>query len=167
MNDQMRRLPILRKARGIPLLVILAIVPQRAAEIVVREEQLFRGILVQGAEDTVVGDEGFELAAEGVALDPVDHEAAVGGAEGDGAGGVDVREVGGDVFEAFDEIDVWTAAPVVLNAVLEVHAIAGRAGGIGSYHDVAGFGKDSRVPTCGPAFVPHTLRLYSCLLALC
>lgn len=53
--------------------------------------------------------EGFEFSSKRVALDPVDHVAAVRGASGDTVGGVDVGEsaVGGvDVFPTQDEIVV-------------------------------------------------------------
>jgi len=93
-----------------------------------------------------VGYEGFEFSAQGVSLDPVYHVTAVAGAEGDGASGVDVRKVGFDVFEAFYEVDVRTAAPVVLDPVLEGHAVSGTAGLIRSYHYIALLRKDGGVP---------------------
>ena len=70
-HDELRRGPLAREARGVPLLVALAVLPEGAAEVVDGEEELLRRPLVQGAEDAVVADEGLELATQGVALDPV------------------------------------------------------------------------------------------------
>lgn len=94
-----------------------------------------------------------------MALNPVDHEAAVRGTEGYGAGGVDVGEVGFDVFEAFDQIDVWTATPILFDAVLECHAVACAAGWVGSYDNVTLLCVDEGVPAGGPGFSPGSLRL--------
>lgn len=123
------------------------------------EEKFFGTVLVESGEDAVVGDEGFEFATERVSLDPVYHVTAVGGAEGDGAGGVDVGEVGFDVFEAFYQVGVRTATPVVLDAVLEGHSVACTTCWVGSYDDVALFGENGWIPASGPSFVPGSLWL--------
>lgn len=46
-----------------------------AGEVVVDEVEFVGRELVHGAEDAVVGDDGAQVAAEGVALDPVGHVA--------------------------------------------------------------------------------------------
>jgi len=48
----------------------VGVVPGSAAEIVQGEVEFFGGEHVGAAEDAVVADEGFEFAAEVVALDP-------------------------------------------------------------------------------------------------
>jgi hypothetical protein len=53
----------------------LRVVPGRAAEVVEGEVELVGGELAAGeAGDAVVADEGFEFAAEVVALDPIRGE---------------------------------------------------------------------------------------------
>jgi len=81
-----------------------------------------------------------------MALDPVDHIAAVAGAKSNCAGGVDVGEIFLDVFESFYEVFVGAASPVVADSVLERHAVASTTCGIGSYYDVALLGEDGWVP---------------------
>lgn len=70
----MGRRPVRDVLRRIPFLVTGAVFPKGAAEIVVWEEELFRGDLVECAKDAVVGYECAEFAAQGVALDPLGKE---------------------------------------------------------------------------------------------
>lgn len=70
-DDELRRGPLGQEPRRVPFLVALAILPERAAEVVDGEEKLLGRPLAQRAEDAVVADECLELAAQGVALDPV------------------------------------------------------------------------------------------------
>lgn len=63
--------PVVGESRGIPFLVHLAVLPERTSKVVLGEEELFRLDLVERAEDTVVADDGLELASEIVSLDPV------------------------------------------------------------------------------------------------
>lgn len=63
--------PLVEKLGGIPFLVAFPVFPEVAAEVVDGEEKLLGRVLVQGAEDAVVADESLELAAQGVALDPI------------------------------------------------------------------------------------------------
>jgi hypothetical protein len=49
---------------------VVGVVPGSAAELVEGEVEFFGGQHVGAAEDAVVADEGFEFAAERVALDP-------------------------------------------------------------------------------------------------
>lgn len=55
-------------------------------------------------------NQGLELAAERVPLDPVDHEATEARAGGDAVVGIDVGDVVADVFPALDEVDVGGSA---------------------------------------------------------
>ena len=71
MDDQLRRRPLVDMACGIPLLVPLSVLVQSPLEVVDRKEELVRVPLGRDAEAAVVADEGFEFAAEGMALDPV------------------------------------------------------------------------------------------------
>lgn len=68
---QLRRRPLAREPRRVPLLVRGAVVPEGAAKVVQGEEELLGAVLIEAAKDAVVADEGLELAAERVALDPV------------------------------------------------------------------------------------------------
>ncbi len=70
-DDQHGRLPAASVPSGIPLLVSLALLPERAAKVVLREEELLGGPLAQGRKDAVVADNGLELSAKRVALYPV------------------------------------------------------------------------------------------------
>lgn len=53
------------------------VVPGRSTQVVEGEVELFRRQHVGEAEDAVVADEGAELAAEGVALDPCCYESLI------------------------------------------------------------------------------------------
>lgn len=55
----------------VPAFPILARGPEWPAQIMVGEVLLVAGHLIGHAEDTVMADEGFELATQIVALDPV------------------------------------------------------------------------------------------------
>lgn len=70
-THQHGRRPLGREPRGVPPVVDLAALPQRAAKVADGEEELLGGPLAPRGEGAVVADEGLELAAEGVALDPV------------------------------------------------------------------------------------------------
>lgn len=70
-TDQLRRRPLVDKARRIPLLVRRPVVVQGALKVVDGEEQLLGTPLVQRAEHAVVAHQRLELAPERVALDPV------------------------------------------------------------------------------------------------
>lgn len=74
MDDEVWRPPLFDVLRRIPLRVCGVRVAELAAEIVDGEEELFAADLVPGREDTVVGHEGDEFAAERLPLDPVDLE---------------------------------------------------------------------------------------------
>lgn len=76
MHDKMRRRKVLRMRERIPNRIVLAIVPDRPILVVLDEEQLVRGVGAELVDFAVVRDEGFEFAAESVALDPV-HPGAV------------------------------------------------------------------------------------------
>lgn len=100
--------------------------------------------------------QGFEFAAERLALDPVDHVAAVTGAEGNGAGRVDegVVFVVLNVLKGVDEINVWPASPLSLNRVHEFLAVSGASSGINRDNDVSMFREYGEVPAGGPGVAP-------------
>jgi len=114
-DHKLRRAEILRMHQRVPEFVVVAVVPDGAVVVALDEPELVGGVGTDLRYLAVVAYECFEFAAERVALDPVGHEAAEGGAGGDGARGVDVRDVGADVREDFDEVGVGGAAPVVLD----------------------------------------------------
>lgn len=62
-NNELRRSPLGQELCRVPLLVALAVLPERAAKVVDGEEELLRRPLVQGTENAVVADEGLEPAA--------------------------------------------------------------------------------------------------------
>lgn len=70
-DDELGRRPLIDVARGVPLFVAGTVLLQGPFEVVDREEELVRDPLGGDAEAAVVADEGFEFAAEGLALDPV------------------------------------------------------------------------------------------------
>lgn len=84
MDDELRRCPVAQVLGGVPAAPVaegrgweerfgareVGVVPGRAAEVVEGEVEFFGREHVGAAEDAVVADEGFEFAAEIVALDP-------------------------------------------------------------------------------------------------
>ena len=70
-TDQLRRGPLVNKPRGIPPLVRIPVLFDGALKVVDGEEQLLGGPLVERAVHAVVAGERLELAAEGLALDPI------------------------------------------------------------------------------------------------
>lgn len=62
-DDELRRGPLGQEPRRVPFLVALAVLPERATEVVDGEEELLGRPLAQRAEDAVVADESLELAA--------------------------------------------------------------------------------------------------------
>lgn len=84
MDDELRRGPVAQVLGGVPASPVaeggggeerlgareVGVVPGRAAEVIEGEVEFFGGEHVGAAEDAVVADEGFEFAAEVVALDP-------------------------------------------------------------------------------------------------
>lgn len=71
MDNQVRRRPVLYILRGIPLLVTFAVFQEGAAEFVIREEELFGGVLVQSTKYAVMRNQCFELAAKWLTLNPI------------------------------------------------------------------------------------------------
>ena len=68
---QLRRGPVSNVLCWIPLLVALSVLPEGAAKVVLREEELLCGPLVQGREDAIVAHQCLELPSEVMALDPI------------------------------------------------------------------------------------------------
>ena len=67
-----------------------------------RDPQLFRIDLRVCNEASVMTDQGFELAAQVITLDPVNHESTVTGSRCYAVVCVDKVEVVTDVFPTFD-----------------------------------------------------------------
>ena len=86
MDDELGRRPRANVARGVPPLVAGAVTLKGALEVVDGEEELVRVPLRRDAEAAVVADEGLELAAEGLALDPVWRRGLASGWKGERGG---------------------------------------------------------------------------------
>jgi len=96
-DHKLGRAKVLRMHQRVPEFVVVAVVPDSAVVVALDEPELVGGVGTDLRHLAVVAYERFEFAAQSVALDPVSHEAAEGGAGGDGARGVDVGDVGADV----------------------------------------------------------------------
>lgn len=75
-DDELGCASVAEIGEGIPAFVVVAVVPDGAVVVVLDEPDLVGGVGADLVDFAVVADECFELAAEGVALDPVDHVAA-------------------------------------------------------------------------------------------
>jgi hypothetical protein len=78
-----------------------------------REPQFLGSVHVVHDKRPIVGDQGLKLAAQRIALDPIEHIAAVAGAGGDGVVRIDVRNIVPDVLKALHEITVRSTAFMV------------------------------------------------------
>lgn len=157
-RDEVRRCPLVSAVRRVPARVVIPVGAERALECVAHEGHLVGRIHGQRREDAGVGEERLELAAQVVALDPVGHVAAVAGAQAHGARRVDEGQVRLDVLPPAHEIVVGPAAPLVLDAVREALAEAGRAGRVEGDDDVALLGPGQHVPPDGPGICGRRLR---------
>lgn len=115
MNNEFRGASIGKVSKGLPHLVVLAVFPDGAVVVVLNEPDFVCAVGGDLVNFAVVADESFEFAAEGVALDPVDHVATEGGAGGDSAVRVDVVDVVTEVLEDLNEVSVGAATPVCLD----------------------------------------------------
>ena len=97
-----------------------------------------------------MSNQRFESTSKVVALDPVCHKPTVTGTGSNGIGSVDVRDVGGDVVECLDEISVRCTAPVRLDFIGKILAIAVCSGELSGGDNKALFGPKSKIPTCAP-----------------
>ena len=149
---------MLEIACRIPLLVILSVVPQCAIEIMMREEELIRRVLIESAENTVVSDECFKLSSQGVALDPVHHVTTIACTECYRSARIDIGDAGLDVFEAFDEVDIWSTSPLILDTILERHSVTRASRWIRSYNYIPLLCENGRVPPRRPSLIPRPLR---------
>lgn len=107
-NNKLGRAEVLSMVERVPLLVVGAVVPHGAVVVALDEPDLVGGVGADVGHLAVVADEGFEFAAEVVALDPVHHVAAERGAGGDGVLGVNVVDVVAQMLENLDKVRVST-----------------------------------------------------------
>jgi hypothetical protein len=135
MDNKLWRTSIRKMRKRIPEFIVLALVPHSTVVVALDKPDFIRGVGTDLVYFAVVADEGFEFAAEGVALDPgvrvrggsnlqfvrakgdlpVDHVAPERCAGSDCVVGVNVADVVADVLEDFDEVGVGCAAPVGLD----------------------------------------------------
>ena len=108
-------------------------------------------------EDAGVADDAIELLAP-VAGDPVDHVAAIAGAECHGPAGVEEVVLGECRGIALLQIFERTIAPVAGDRVGERLAVAGGAVEIDHHHRVAGTSVDLRIPAVMPVIAHAALR---------
>lgn len=149
-DDQVWRRPVRGEARRIPLLPLLGDLPQSALHFDQREVQLLACPLRGHAEHTIVRHQGLELAAEIVALDPVDHVATVRGAQGHCAVKVDELERPAGVLESALQVNIRQATPLTLDGVLEFLSETRAARRVRSNDNVPLLGKHRRVPARAP-----------------
>jgi hypothetical protein len=114
-DHELGRTEVLGVNERVPFLVVGAVVPDGAVVVALDKPDLIGGVGADLRHLAVMADERLELAAEVVALDPVHHVAAEGGAGGDGTSGVDVWHVVAEMLKDLDEVGVWCTAPVVLD----------------------------------------------------
>lgn len=103
-----------------------------------------------------VGEEAF--VTSGVALHPVGEIAAVAGAAGSLAGGVDEGEQADGFVGGVVDFGGWSAEDIVVDGGGEAFAVAGRAGVVGHEDDVAGGGEEVIVPAEEPLVFPSLVR---------
>jgi len=118
-DDELRRAEIFGVVERVPPLVVGAVVPDSPVLVLLDEPQLLGAVGADLIQLAVVRDDGFELAAKVVTLDPVCpgeiqsviahtnclhaseclHETSVGGTSRDGIFSVNVRHIGLKVLE--------------------------------------------------------------------
>ena len=157
-DDELRGGEVAGVGQGVRLGVDLTLIPDGAIVLVQHEEELLGAKVRVGGGNTVVADEGLELVAEVVALNPVGHVAAVRGAGFDGVAGVDERHGVADVVEGVDQILVRVGLPVAGDPVRQLLAVGGGASRVRHDHDVTLVSPDLGVPAGGPRVSPETLR---------
>lgn len=75
-DDELRGASVAKRYEGIPAFVVVAVSPDGAVVVALDEPDFVCGVGADLVDFAVVAHEGFEFAAERVALDPVDHVAA-------------------------------------------------------------------------------------------
>lgn len=126
-NDQLwcAKLEDVLRSRGVPATPIVTVSPHSAIEleavswrvklqdqgthIMLNEPKFFRGYLGICNKCSVVADKCLELSAQGIALDPVDHEAAIAGTGSNAVVGVNEVKVVVDILPALDQVIVRVA----------------------------------------------------------
>ncbi|KAG9796265.1 hypothetical protein KCU88_g378, partial [Aureobasidium melanogenum] len=157
-DDEMRCREIAGVVDGVPAVVVVAVVPEGAVELVLRKPQLLRVVHAQKVGRTIVRDEGFELSSQIVPLDPIGHVPAIRGPSFDSPIGVDVAEILVDVFPHGHQVFVWISSPLVLDGVLVSHAPASGACRIGRNHHISLVSPGLEVPSSTPRVVLTALR---------
>jgi len=77
----------------------------------------------------------------------VDHITSITCAKSNGTACIDIWKVLFNVLESFDQVKVRTAAPLIFDPILKVHAIARATCGIRCDYNVALLGEDCRIPS--------------------
>lgn len=115
MNNEFRGASIGKVSKGLPHLVVLAVFPDGAVVVALDEPEFVCAVGGDLVNFAVMADKGFEFAAEGVALDPVDHVATERGTGSDSAVRVNVVDVVAKVLKDLNEVSVRAATPVCLD----------------------------------------------------
>ncbi len=156
MNHQRGRAELFDEQAGGPSTVHIEGVPGRSRKFPEGEPQLFGlGHFAAQVEDAVVRNQRLEPI--GVAEHPVDHIAAVRGAGRGHAIGIDVGKSGGVIGRSHQVVE-GPAAPVAVDLVDELLAIACGPANVRQDDDVPRRGEHLHVPAIAPVFAPGALR---------
>jgi hypothetical protein len=128
MNDQLGSIELqdMLRSRGIPAAIVVSVVPEGAIEleesqcgkkrhtepdthIVFNEPKLFSRDLCIGNEGSIMADQCLEFAAQGVTLNPVDHETTITGTSRNTTIGINEVEVVADILPALHQVIVRVA----------------------------------------------------------
>src|SRR5262249_55878008 len=122
-----------------------AVVPRQAAELPLRKPKLFRAAVSRfSVERAVMRNQALE--AIGMAKDPVDHVAAIAGAQSALALLVDERVGLLRVIQAVHQVNIGRSAPIFVHAINEGLSVAGAAAWINHDHYVPAGGEQLGVP---------------------
>src|SRR6267142_446747 len=149
-NDQHRSVPPGDEVDGVDRFVALRVLILRSAQLPLGKPQLLGGVVHRAlVEQAVVVDDATE-AIRPMALDPVHHEAPVGGTERTDTLPVEPRVLLDRGRESLLQVDEGLPAPVAADGVGESLAVTGRAVEVDHHHRVAAAGEGLRVPAVGP-----------------
>ena len=157
MDNQRRRLKILRILVRRPLLVHGAVVVGRAFELPVVKPEFFCSAPGGfGVEHAVVGHDALE--AVGVPQDPVAHVSTVAGAQRALPGLINKTIMLLGVVEALHQVFKRSAAPVAVDGVDELLSVASRAVEVDHQDHVSVGGEEFGIPAVAPVISPCALR---------
>src|SRR5689334_3323209 len=128
MDDQDRRVEVLREPVRGPALIHGRIGPWCSFKLPLRKPELFsRAVHALEVVDAVVRDEHLEAEARIVVVsqNPVDHVAAETRARGADAIAINVRAAVQHVGDAIHDVDISLAAPVAGDLVYKLLSVAG------------------------------------------